>query len=93
MGGSCGTYGEDRKVYRDLLGKPEGKRPLVRRVRRWEYNIKEDLEEMVSSGSACGQVMGSFAKDNELYGSIKYLEFLDYLRTDCLRKKHFAPLN
>ena len=29
-----------------LVGKPEGKRPLGRRRRRWEYNIKMDLQEV-----------------------------------------------
>jgi hypothetical protein len=34
---------EDRVVYRVLVGKPEGKRPLGRPRRRWEDNIKMDL--------------------------------------------------
>jgi hypothetical protein len=38
--------GEKRNVYRLLLGKPEGKRPLGRLRRRWIYNIKMDLLEM-----------------------------------------------
>jgi hypothetical protein len=28
MGGTCGTYGERGAVYRGLVGKPEGKRPI-----------------------------------------------------------------
>jgi hypothetical protein len=32
-----------RSVYRVLVGKPEGKRPLGRSRRRWEDNIKMDL--------------------------------------------------
>jgi hypothetical protein len=35
--------GEGRVVYRVFVGRPEGKRPLGRRRRRWEYNIKIDL--------------------------------------------------
>ena len=35
-----------RGVYRDLVRKPEGRRPLVRPRRRWEYNIKTDLREV-----------------------------------------------
>jgi len=35
--------GERRGVYRFLVGKPEGKRPLVTPRRRWEDNIKIDL--------------------------------------------------
>ena len=33
-------------MYRVLVGKPEGKRPLGRPRRRWEDNIKIDLQEM-----------------------------------------------
>jgi hypothetical protein len=35
--------GEKRNAYRILVGKPEGKRPLGRRSRRWEDNIRMDL--------------------------------------------------
>ena len=38
--------GESRSVYRIMVGKPEGKRPLGRPRRRWEDNIKMDLQEM-----------------------------------------------
>jgi len=38
--------GEDRGVYRVLLGKPEGKRPLGRPRRRWVCNIRMDLQEV-----------------------------------------------
>jgi hypothetical protein len=37
--------GEGRNVYRVLVGKPEGKRPLERPRRRWENGIKMDLRE------------------------------------------------
>ena len=37
-------------VYRVLVGKPEGKRPLGRPRRRWEYNIKMDLQEVGCGG-------------------------------------------
>jgi len=43
-------WGKRRGVYRILLGKPEGKRPLGRHWRRWEDNIKIDLQEV---GCAC----------------------------------------
>ena len=33
-------------IYRVLVGKPEGKRPLGRPRHRWEYNIKMDLQEI-----------------------------------------------
>jgi hypothetical protein len=38
--------GEDRGVHRVLVGKPEGKRPMGRQRRRWEDNIKMDLQEV-----------------------------------------------
>jgi hypothetical protein len=37
---------ERRGVYRVLVRKPEGKRPLGRSRRRWEDNIKMDLQEV-----------------------------------------------
>ena len=47
MGRACSAYGGDRGVQRLLVGKPEGKRPLGRPRRRWEDNIKMDLQEVV----------------------------------------------
>jgi len=41
---------EKRGVYRILVGKPEGKRPLGRPRRKWEDNITMDLEEVVCGG-------------------------------------------
>jgi len=41
---------ERRDVYRVLVGKPEGKRPLGRPRGRWEDNIKMDLQEARSEG-------------------------------------------
>jgi hypothetical protein len=38
--------GEGRGVYRILVGKPEGNRTLGRHRRRWEDNIKMDLQEV-----------------------------------------------
>ena len=46
MDGAFSTYGEMRGVYRVLVRKPEGKRPLGRPRHRWEDNIKMDLQEM-----------------------------------------------
>jgi len=42
--------GEGRGVYRVLVGKPEGKRPLGRPRRRWEDNIKMNLQEVGCGG-------------------------------------------
>jgi hypothetical protein len=38
--------GEKRGAYRILVGRPEGRRPLGRPRRRWEDNIKMDLEDV-----------------------------------------------
>jgi hypothetical protein len=43
--------GEGRNLYRVLVGKPEGRRPLGRPRRRWEDGIRKDLEEI---GWGCG---------------------------------------
>jgi hypothetical protein len=37
---------EERKVYKVLVGKPEGRRPLGRPRRRWEDGIRMDLREI-----------------------------------------------
>ena len=72
--------GEGRGVHRVLVGKPEGKISLGRPKRRWEDNIKMDLQEV---GEGCGdwmelgEVAGTCEYGNELSGSIKCGEFLD----------------
>ena len=49
---SCvARMGEWRGVYGVLVGKPEGKRPVGRPKRRWEDNIKMDLQEV-----GCGRM-------------------------------------
>jgi len=44
--GHVARMGERRGVYRCLVGKPEGKRPLGRPRHRWEDSIKVDLQEV-----------------------------------------------
>jgi len=44
--GHVARMGERRGLYRVLVGKPEGKRPLGRPRSRWEDNIKMDLQEV-----------------------------------------------
>jgi len=44
--GHVARTGEKRDVYRVLVGKPERKRPFARPRRRWENNIKMDLQEV-----------------------------------------------
>jgi len=43
--GHVARMGEERGVYRVLVGKPEGRRPLERHRRRWVDNIRTDLRE------------------------------------------------
>ena len=43
MGGVCSTYGGEGGVYKVLVGKPEGKRPLERHRHRWD-NMTMDLQ-------------------------------------------------
>ena len=65
--------GEGRVVHRVLVGKPEGKRPLGRFRRRWEDNIKMDIQEV---GGSCGDWMG-FPQDRDkwraLVGTVRNL--------------------
>ena len=49
--GHVARMGEGRGVYRIMVGKPEGKRPLGRPWRRWEDNIKMDLQEVGCGGT------------------------------------------
>jgi hypothetical protein len=44
--GHVARMGEERKVYKVLVGNPEGKRPLGRPRRRWEDGIRMDLMEI-----------------------------------------------
>ena len=47
LAGHVARMGEERGVYRDLVGKPEGRRPLGRRGRRWVDYIRMDLQEVL----------------------------------------------
>jgi hypothetical protein len=51
VGWTCGTHGEGRGVYRVLVGRPEGKRPLGRPRCKWEDNIKMDPRETGIDGA------------------------------------------
>jgi len=66
MGGACGTYGGGERVYWVLVGNPEGKRPLGRHRRRWEDNIKMDLQEV---GRGCGDWM-ELAQDRDRWRTL-----------------------
>jgi hypothetical protein len=50
MGGACSAVGGGRGVYRVMVGKPEGKRPLGKPRRRVEENIRIDLQRVGCGG-------------------------------------------
>ena len=71
-------------MYRVLLGKPEGKRPLGRPRPRCVDNIRTDLQEVgcgymdwIGLGQDKRQVADACECGNELPGSVKFGEFLD----------------
>jgi hypothetical protein len=64
--GHVARMGEGRGVHRDLVGKPEGRRPLGRPRRRWEDNIKRDLQEV---GGNCGNWM-EWAQDRDRWRTL-----------------------
>ena len=49
MGSHVDRMEESRSAFNILTGKPTGKRPLVRPTRRWEDNIRMDLEEICNN--------------------------------------------
>jgi hypothetical protein len=51
LAGHVARMGDGRGVYRILIGRPEGKRPLGRPRRRWEDNIKPDLRKIEIDGA------------------------------------------
>jgi len=58
--------GKRRGAYRDLVGKPEGKRPLGRLRHTWEDNIKMDLQEV-----GCGSMDWiNLAQDRDRWGQL-----------------------
>jgi hypothetical protein len=68
--------GEERKLYKVLVGKPEVKRPLGRPRRRWEDGIRMNLREiglgvcgLDSTGSGQGPVAGCCECGDEPSGS------------------------
>jgi hypothetical protein len=77
--------GEERGVYKVLVGEPEGKRPLERPRHRWEDDNRMDLQEVGCGGwtgldwAGLGyrQVVSNCECGNEPLGSLKRREFLD----------------
>ena len=81
MGRARSAYGGG--VCRVLVGKPEGRRPLLRPTRRWEDNVRWIAGSgmwgcgLDRAGSGQGQVAGTCECGNEPSGSMKCGEFLD----------------
>jgi hypothetical protein len=84
--GQVARMGEGRGVYRVLVGRPEGKRPLGIPRRRWEDNIKLDLRETGIDGAnwirlAQNRIWlaGFCEHGNEPSGSIRRRDIFDKL--------------
>jgi hypothetical protein len=65
--GHVARMGERRGVYRVVVGKPEGRRPLGRPRCRWEDNIKTDLREV---GWGCVDWIG-LAQDRDRWRAVR----------------------
>jgi hypothetical protein len=69
--------GEKRNVYRYLVGKAGGKKPVARPRRRWEYNIKMDLGAIGWDGMNLDRDRNQWRvyceHGSESLGSFKYL--------------------
>jgi hypothetical protein len=63
--GHVARMGEGRNVYRVLVGKPEGRRPLGRPRRRWEDGLKMDLEDWLG-----GVVWIHLAQDRDRWRAV-----------------------
>ena len=64
--GHVARMGEERGAYKFLMGKPDGKRPLVRPRRRWVDYIRMDLQEV-----GCGYVEWiGLAQDRERWRTL-----------------------
>jgi len=50
LGGACSAFGGEKRRIKGFGGKPEGKRLLGRPRRRWEDNIKMDIQEVRCGG-------------------------------------------
>jgi len=87
--GHVARLGARRRVYRVLVEKPEGKRPLGRSRYRWEDNIKMDHQEVGCEGMDWIELALDRVRWRALVNAVmnlrvpyKCAEFFDYLRTD-----------
>jgi len=81
------VMGEERGVYRVLVGKPEGKRPLGRPRHRWVDNIRMDLQEV-----GCGYMdwprIGTGGGPLHRKCSKGYSAYFDKTETCCTQEKY-----
>jgi hypothetical protein len=68
--------GEERKVYKVLVGKPKGKRPLGRPRHRWEDGIRMDLGEMGWGGVAWIQLAQDRDQWQTVVNALMHLQVL-----------------
>jgi hypothetical protein len=69
--GHVARMGKDRGAYRVLVGKPEGKSPLGRPRRRWEDNIKIDLQEVGGGGGDWMELAQNRDRWRALVGTVR----------------------
>jgi hypothetical protein len=78
--------GEGRGVYRVLVGRPEGKRPLGRPRRRWENNIKMDLGEIGIDGANWIRLAQDRVRWRAFVNTVRKRDFFDELSNNQLFK-------
>jgi len=71
--GHVARIGEETGVYRVLVGKPEGRRPLGRPRYRWEDDIKMDLQEVGCGGMDWIEMAQDREKWRALVNAVMYL--------------------
>ena len=98
MGGACGTYGGRERGAQVLVGKPEGKRPLGRPRRRWDDNIKMDLQEVGGGGEDWMELAQDRDRWRALVGTVMNLwvpkcgEFLDKLQNQLASQEGLCSM-
>jgi hypothetical protein len=75
MGWACSSVGEGRGVYRVLVGKPFGKRPVGRPRLRWEDNIKMDLQEVRCGSKDWIELVQNRDRWREIVNAVMSLHF------------------